>query len=186
MTRKNLRTTNKITKRIYKKQTLTPNPTPIKRAGPIRIALCNVNGIMKIPEPPNNTKPKSGLIPVIDALVQAVGGTSRIPNIFCIQETHLQENTPCPKFFFPCHNHITSPASTDDPYGGILISYTKALPQPINLLDILLRSKTNNTVIPKTSGRSTYGNWLPSGNKFPHYWLAIWSRRSQRPANPTP
>ena len=72
-----------------------------------------------------------------------------------IQETHLHEvDTPCPKIFFPGHNQIISYASTDDPYGGMIISYTKALPKPINLLEIFLRSKASNTAIPKTgSGR---------------------------------
>ena len=153
-TYKNLRMPNKITKRTITKPGPNQSPsTTIVGAGQIRIALCNVNGILKILDPPNNTKTKSGLTPVINALIQAIGGPTKIPDIFCIQETHLQVNTSCPKTFFPGHNQIISYASTDDPYGGMIISYTKALPKPINLLEIFLRSKASDTTIPKTSGR---------------------------------
>ena len=84
--------TNKITKRTFTKPLPNQSPSTTMSAGPIQIALCNVNGILKILEPPNNAKTKSWLTPVIDALIQAIGGPSKIPDIFCIQETHLQEN----------------------------------------------------------------------------------------------
>ena len=144
---------NKITKRTITKPGPNQSLSTTMGAGQIRIALCNVNGILKTLDPPNNTKTKSGLTPVINALIQAIGGPSKIPDIFCIQETHLQVDTPCPKIFFPGHNQVTSNASTDDPYGGMVISYTKALPKPINLLEIFLRNNASNTAIPSTSVR---------------------------------
>ena len=118
--------------------------------------------------------PKSGMIPVIDALVQVFGGISKTPSIISIQETHLQVNTSCPRSFFPGHNYVSSPASIDDPYGGIIISYSKALPQPINLLEILLRNKSCNNEIPITSGRfmvlgfQTETNFLIIGSLYGH------------------
>ena len=118
--------------------------------GNITIATCNIAGLNKSLGNPFNVTPENGLLPVISRLTQALG--SKLPNIICLQETHVIEDSSSPLELFPGHRCFYSNARAEDSFAGIAIPYSKALAPPVDLLLEFIKSSQGSQIL-STQGR---------------------------------